>query len=840
MRDHAATLRFHKSQGGATQVGEDGQERIATDEQGRTLYKPAVISPLTRLEDGRAYRVSRDQFGAQHYFDIERDGAEGQDFHLDPRSGERYVTLSGDDGGSKRVVVGHDPLVTRFHALGEELKSHRSDLQQANAEIQRANAGQEGAQGFGALPLSELHKQRNALKRSYQPDDADPQAAVLDKIIQSREAVITAANQRRATASEALAGKRNLADFLIAARQGSPTIQQDLESVLQGGGVPATRNTLHQHAGLLDLEAQADGSTILRVSADGLRLLSPDVRRQVAADPDGYNISSSAWNSLTRSPRPTTPRMSAPAPNEAPAPVAAPTEGATTVPVSGSTPEPFSPEEKPFRVSPTGDISFDPRRLEAGLRGAFQAGHIDREKMGELLPLAQKAAKAMRDQEQLLESSGIASKLKALGYGAGKGAAFLAAAPLGAGWGASAGSALGPVGAAAGGIIGGLVTGTVGAFAADKILHKLGEYNDTIRAFSDAAAAHPNWSAGGELISFGAGLPKAGMQLVSRGLSRAAASAGEGAAARGLNAAAKGYESAGGGVVETVRNLAQDASIRTASGASAATVAKAIGTRVGGAAAANVAIDTAVKEGAHLLGLSDEHQTLSGAAQAAAIGVFVSGHNISIRGVSPEEITSTIIKRRQGLDLSSRESEVLSAFDGEVNKLLAEGKISERPTLQEKEDILRRSSGRQALQSGQPYGVTAVKIDEAGAQSSGESPAPHSPQLPPSPPPFPVASPDGQSPHQLSSESALDASSGSAPKVVATSPTATGTAQVGQGDTPTELPEKRTVALPHVGPDGSLITSEHVPTQDLLREYSHLEGHLRLLRDCLDRKRNAP
>lgn len=389
--------------------------------------------------------------------------------------------------------------------------------------------------------------------------------------------------------------------------------------------------------------------------------------------------------------------------------------GGPAAEMNGGQPEavaPFAPGEAPFRFHADGTASFDPARLEDGLKDAFKVGMIDEPTFKTLLPKAQAAQKAFIEQQKLLANDTVASKLKALGYGATKAGAFLAGAPPGAAAGASIGAFGGPfdpITVPLGAAVGGLITGGAASFAADRILRKLGEYSDTIKSFTEAADVHPHYDQAGNLLAFAAGVPK------------------------------------------TIAGLAGDAALRSASGASAGTIATALTTRVAQSAATNVAIDTIIKEGARGLGLSDDGQTLDGAAQAALIGAFVSGHGITFRDFSPGEVGTLLIKAREatarGIDpktiLTPSEFEAATAAAAEIQRVKTTGSAPENPLV----------SVRQAQAGGKNYGVSAGKVE--GSAPSGE-PAPASnqiPQLPLQPNEDPQQTvPAGQTPQQLSPE----------------------------------------------------------------------------------------
>lgn len=294
---------------------------------------------------------------------------------------------------------------------------------------------------------------------------------------------------------------------------------------------------------------------------------------------------------------------------------------------------------------------------------------------------------AAAKQQKLVADAGSHPEIKAALAGAGRGAAFLASAPVGAGIGASLLSESGP-GAAVGGIVGGLISGTLGSFAYGKLVEKLGQYNSTINSFVASQQLHPGYAAAGEFAAFGAGLPKALMKgagaLIEGGADRlAAASQVTGdtadavratvrqtaAAAKAAEAATggtatvlqsatpdiysrssdivsaigKAYSSSGGGLLSTINNLTDLAKVAAAQkgpGFAAAQVAK----RIGISAAGMVVMDTALKEGSKAFGLSDEGQTWGGAGQAALLGAFASGHGIEMKGYSSPELGDIFLR----------------------------------------------------------------------------------------------------------------------------------------------------------------------------------------------------
>jgi len=411
---------------------------------------------------------------------------------------------------------------------------------------------------------------------------------------------------------------------------------------------------------------------------------------------------------------------------------------------------PFQPADAPYRVEDDGMLSFDPKRLTDGVRAAYQAGNIDQDKFNELLPKAQAAEKAMQEQQKLVETNPVARRLMAVGHGAATGAAFLAGAPVGAEAGAAIGAFFGPadvVTVPLGAAIGGAITGGIASWGASKILQKLGEYSDTVKAFNDAAEAHPYYDAAGNLISIGGGLPKAVTGVAAKGLN-ALAGEGESLAARGLRGAARAYERGSPGVVQSFDGLARDWANRGV--ASFGTKAAGLSARVAQAAAANLAIDTTIKEGAHALGISQEGQTLSGAVQALVIGGIMSGHGITLNNI-PHEVATDVTTRgaiRDQYGLSSQEAlspEQIAARFPAADAVTAhalshpldpsERELYNSVTAQFKAARDRgetlgpdpQITARQALTGGQPYGNTRVELTpshENAPQTVAQKPPP--------------------------------------------------------------------------------------------------------------------
>lgn len=327
--------------------------------------------------------------------------------------------------------------------------------------------------------------------------------------------------------------------------------------------------------------------------------------------------------------------------------------------------------KKPYSITQDGALQLSDQQPLASIQQAVKDG---------LLPQPPPEVMAAAAQKQkLIEDAGSHPEIKAALAGAGRGAAFLAGAPVGAGAGALI-PGLGETGI--GELAGGLVSGSLAAYGYSKLIGELGKYNSTINSFVASQQLHPGYSAAGEFAAFGAGLPKALMKGAGGLLSgasdtlaessqvtgatadavratiaqtKAAAKAAEAAtggtatvlkeatpdiysrASDLVDAIGKAYSSSGGGLLSTIQNLsdlAATAAAQKGPGFAAAQVAK----RVGIAAAGMVAIDTTLKEGSKALGLSDEGQTWGGVTQAAVLGAFASGH-----GIAPKDYDSNAV-----------------------------------------------------------------------------------------------------------------------------------------------------------------------------------------------------
>ena len=141
-RDNAASLKAFKAQGGATTIAPTGQEVPQYDGNSGLMFKPATLNPVTQLDNGRFYRVDRDATGNQNYFGIEDEGTEGQDFLVDPATGEKYVvTPTAAAGQSKRVVIGQNHYIPAANTIKALAQSHQDDAQQASQAVAQAQEG---------------------------------------------------------------------------------------------------------------------------------------------------------------------------------------------------------------------------------------------------------------------------------------------------------------------------------------------------------------------------------------------------------------------------------------------------------------------------------------------------------------------------------------------------------------------------------------------------------------------------------------------------------------------------------------------------------------------------
>ncbi|WP_131990203.1 hypothetical protein [Chthoniobacter flavus] len=712
------------------------------------------------------------------------------------------VSRAQQDYQAARQVAGQSMLDTRQKlgylgfsvpddALADPAALHSAIQARINAALADSSANQSSPFGPTRLtPQSQLLRDNLADLSNRAASIVSDHADTLDDLRRSYSALSTS---RLAAAGPPTAASSDQGSTSRLAAAGPPaTATPDQGSASQGPPPPATAQSQPDAVSSASLPTPAwpQPAASPAPAIPGLDHSSSAGLDNLRA---GQGIADAIANdSLTKNPPTNNSQTNGPVTNTAVTPSNAPTPSAASAAPSPP-PAPFQPTDAPYRLETNGSISFDPKRLTDGVRAAFQAGQIDQDKFNALLPKAQAAEKAMQEQQQLVETNPVARRLMALGHGATTGAAFLAGAPVGAEAGAAIGAFFGPadvVTVPLGAAIGGAITGGIASWGANKILHKLGEYSDTVKAFNDAAEAHPYYDAAGNLISFGAGLPKAVTGVAATGLS-ALAGEGESLAARGLRGAANAYEKGSPGVVQSFENFGKDWANRA--GASFGTKAAGLGARVAQGAAANVAIDTTIKEGARALGLSDEGQTLSGAVQAALIGGIMAGHGITVNDI-PHEVASEVTTRgylRDQYGLGSRDAlsdaEIAARFPG-VDAVTAqalrrplnpgEREIYNSVATQMKAALDRgetlgtdpQITARQALTGGKPYGNTSVEItptsgprggSSAGAPMPETAPLPQTPGLSSPPAPSAPRSPSPAGPRDVAPTTGPASTSGS-------------------------------------------------------------------------------
>lgn len=362
--------------------------------------------------------------------------------------------------------------------------------------------------------------------------------------------------------------------------------------------------------------------------------------------------------------------------------------------------------EKAYSFDQQNGVQFQPGQLTKGIRQAVDDGLMDPDKAKDIAQNAVDADKAWHDREDLVAKAGGWSRVKAMLHGAGEGAAFLAGAPVGAGIGAEVGSfggPLDPITVPVGSIIGGLLSGTAAAMGYKGLLNKLGQYNDTIDSFNKSAELHPVYDAAGNLLTFGAGLPRGLMKAAGTGIEAAADAAAsasqvtgesasavratlagqEAATAAGqkianpetadafsyastyLDAVANAYKGSGGGLAAGIENLTQQAKTQIAGGATRSAAAATIAKDALVSAGTMVAIDTAVKEGGKAFGHGDG-QTWGGVAQSAIVGAMMTGHGLNFPGYNSEQV-GDIVTRGTAHDFTrTAHTDPLSASDMEA------------------------------------------------------------------------------------------------------------------------------------------------------------------------------
>ena len=436
--DQAAQLKYHASQGGATEVLPSGATVIKRDDDGNPMYRPGVVQPFVRGDDGNGYRVSRDEYGNQHYFNL-ADGAEGQDYHVDPVSGDQYLDVSGADGTSKREVIGQDPLVPRINDLVGQLKQHGTDAQAATLDIDRATNGVQGQGWLGAASLGDLRDNQRQLQKeikplqeqsddlsSYASDSASPQDITQQKQVQqqlaykqdrldtiqseldSREETIAAAKQRKdGIGQQHLDGLTTL-DMLRRVKSigGLNAVQDNLSTIAQGGslvdenpsgGLGQSRWQKLASMGLVSQTPNADGTPgLLKVTPLGVSMLDSETQKSIQANPDQFmvtandapvlpHVARAAQNvaSLADTTPPDDPTKAPPGLGDSSQAAGNPIQPAGATPARQDTTGTAASagagqsQQKPYAVAQDGTVKFDQANPTAAVLEAYKDGAID-------------------------------------------------------------------------------------------------------------------------------------------------------------------------------------------------------------------------------------------------------------------------------------------------------------------------------------------------------------------------------------------------------------------------------------------------------------------------------
>lgn len=765
LRNQAATNRYMRAQGAKMAVSPTGQVQPATDQNGDVQYRPGTLSPLTRLEDGRAYRVTRDASGNETYFDIEAQGQPGADYHVDPHTGDRYVLAPHPDGGSRREVIGHDPIVPALNDLRSVYGDHETKRQEVDQTISRAEAGAADALGLGRMSLPDLRKQHTAIVHALVPaqntynatqqflkDGGTLNAQQLDAFrsasatlnehapavqplldeIDSRERAITAARQQR-TSINADALETRKAQHWIQGKSGTPEIGDDLAAIAHGQPVAGNRTSWYTRAGLLAPNPQPDGSNRLAVTARGAAALDRDTRARMAADPASYNLTPDAI------PAPAAPQV-APVPEAAPAQPAQAPEAAPASAGAETVAPPVDQPAKPYAVGQDGSVRFDPEQPTKGIARALQDGAIDHDTAINALAIAKKADEQRAELEEL---AGGAPQLEAFLSGLPAGVGFMAGGAAAAAAGHATGlnpaiaALTGPFAPATDAVLSGaefLAGGALAARGAHKLQEKLGEYSTTIASLNAAAKLHPGYEMAGEIIP---ALPSAvsSVRNFGRMAEIAASDLGTGATtAQKVVAGAKA-------VLPTVTK-----------GAASGAVAE---------GALRPVVDAGINIGADALGMKhDDVQapTIGSVAQMAGLGALLAGHgghefhdyspnrlgDLMSRGMAHMQtntemglpIAPSAMMEKFGSNprvdmqaaadwakpLSASEQEMFYKAHSRLEELNAKGEI----------DINRpfEGTGKQVLQRGKPSNITSVEFrQKEGVHNASEETPSTSPSL---------------------------------------------------------------------------------------------------------------
>ena len=571
--DQAGALRYHKSQGGDTEILPTGAEVPKTDQDGNHLFKPATVQPFTRLDDGQAYSVQRDQYGNQKYNRI-LDGQEGKDYHTDPQTGDQFVVNQG-----QRESIGQNPLIPQINQGHAQIEQYRQQSTQSDIDIAHAENGVQGQGPIRAASLSDLRQEVTGIDGdvkklnrqitdlgTYTPDDAgaaDPnditekkglqdqlaqkaqRRAELQKEIDARDSVIGDARQQRDTTRQSMLDLSSHVGTLQAVNKmgGVENVAADLHTIVNGGAIPQDRAQSLASIGLLSQEPTQDGQgTMMKATSTALPFLDDATKQALASDPSRFVLSQGVTAGHVQQ------------------------AAAGQIPTddNGTPPPTTNQPARNYQIGDDGQVNFVPGKLSAGITDAFNDGHLTKEQYDALLPKAALAEKAIEEQQKIAQENPAA--WKAFVSGAGKGAAFTVGAGPGAGLGSEIGGALGllggpfaeatvPIGSFVGGLAGGYIGGSIASKGYEAVLDKLGQYSQTIKSFQDASALHPNYDAAGNIASFAAGIP--------RGLAKAAGSLIEGdagvaakAAGGALGSGAADADAAGARVADVADTIA--------------------------------------------------------------------------------------------------------------------------------------------------------------------------------------------------------------------------------------------------------------------------------------------
>jgi hypothetical protein len=768
IRDNAASLRYQRGQGVAMQTNPDGNVTPQYDEAGNVKYKPAVVQPFTRLEDGRAYRVSRDEYGAHKYHDILAEGQEGVDYHTDGKTGEHFVMADDGQGGKKREVLGVDPYIPKITALRGQIAQNAAQASAFDIAAAEAQQGFQGESGLRAMSLTDLRDlaktlddgihplrgrqtaleryqqgggtlnsvQLDSLKNSrLQLEQREPQAQALAEEIEAREGTIAEAHQQKTALQKDSLAAHQSSMVLSAARAGAPTLRQDLHTILNGGALPQEKAALYVQSGLLAEEAQPDGSTILRVTRGALGVMPRPYQQMIQANSGRFVLAdpSPEADQMAKQVAKVAQRQEAVQPEEPADPVA-------------------GQDGKPYAIGEDGKISLDSARPAKAIVAAWRDGKIDNVAAKELHAAASKV------EETRAGLAGFFSehpKIAAAIEGTSTGGAFLAGArlaPLAAtasGLNTAIAGASAPLGpfawvppaiAAAAEAVGG---GLLAVKAKHALEGKIAEHLDAVRALQEGAQKHPGIALVGELA---VNLPHALTSV--------------------------------GNLTKIGSIAAADLGAEATTGAKALAAGKAVGKVAGvgavGGAVAEGAIRPTVEAGLHLgadaLGIEHEPTqapTIGSIAQMAGLGALLFAHSgVEFHDYSPRQLGSILNRgtahAKANVDFKEPiPHEKLAEIIGDNPKIdnLTTAELAKPLTAAEWEiywkaknkiDQLNQAgvtnfpmekisgSARQATRGGEPMGVASTEIrPEGGSQSQGSpsrpGPSANLPSLPNSP-----------------------------------------------------------------------------------------------------------